>query len=415
MLENYLKITWKVLRRNKFFTFVSLFGITFTIGISLVLTTFYDNMLGAGYPEVHRARTLYLSRVSMHNADYSSNSMNPVGLYFIETYIKQRETPEMISFASMGDRITTFVGNKKLQLSRKYTCENFWKTNAFEFLEGQPYTRQQIENREPVAVITASTREQYFGGKASVVGERIAMDNSTYRVIGVVRDVPGNFVYAYGDCYVPYTLDPTSLTSRRLTGNYLVALIARTSADFPKIKEEFADMVSRIELPAEGEYTQMIARPLTPLETISISLATNWEEPPVKTLASLLLGTLFLFMLLPALNLVNLNASRIMERASEIGVRKAFGASTATLAMQFVIENILLTLMGGVLGFFFAVGMLAWIQSLELIPHIDLHLNYKVFFIAVFLCVFFGVLSGVLPALRMSKIHIVHALKGHTL
>lgn len=415
MLENYLKITWKVLGRNKFFTFVSLFGITFTIGILLVVTTFYDNMLGTGYPEVHRDRTLYLSRVSMHNDDYSSNSLNPVGLYFIEKYIRQRETPEMISFASMGDRITTFVGDQKLQLVQKYTCENFWKTNEFDFLEGRPYTRQQVENSEHVIVITAATREQYFGDKPSVVGETIVIDNTSYRVIGVVKDVPGNFLYAYGDIYVPYTLDKVDMTSMRLTGHYVVVLLAKKQSDFPAIKEEFEDMVSRIEVPEERGYTQMIARPLTPLETISIALARNWEEPPVRTLASLLLGSLFLFMLLPALNLVNLNASRILERASEIGVRKAFGASSATLATQFIIENILLTLMGGVLGFFFAVGMLAWIESLELIPHIDLHLSYKVFFIAIFLCAFFGVLSGVLPAWRMSKIHIVHALKGHNL
>ena len=51
-------------------------------------------------------------------------------------------------------------------------------------------------------------------------------------------------------------------------------------------------------------------------------------------------------MLLPAVNLVNLNISRIMERASEIGVRKAFGASSRTLVGQFVVENLVLTLVG---------------------------------------------------------------------
>ena len=53
-------------------------------------------------------------------------------------------------------------------------------------------------------------------------------------------------------------------------------------------------------------------------------------------------------MLLPAINLVNLNVSRILERASEIGVRKAFGASSRTLVGQFVVENVVLTLVGGV-------------------------------------------------------------------
>ncbi len=56
-----------------------------------------------------------------------------------------------------------------------------------------------------------------------------------------------------------------------------------------------------------------------------------------------MVGAALLFMLLPTVNLVNLNVSRIMERASEIGVRKAFGASSRTLVGQFVVENLVLT------------------------------------------------------------------------
>jgi cell division protein FtsX len=59
---------------------------------------------------------------------------------------------------------------------------------------------------------------------------------------------------------------------------------------------------------------------------------------------------MLLFMLLPALNLVNLNTGRIMERSTEIGVRKAFGATSMQLAGQLVVENVLLCLAGGLIG-----------------------------------------------------------------
>ena len=58
-----------------------------------------------------------------------------------------------------------------------------------------------------------------------------------------------------------------------------------------------------------------------------------------------------LFITLPTMNLVSINLSRIMERASEIGVRKAFGASSRTLVGQFVMENVVLTVIGGAIGF----------------------------------------------------------------
>ncbi len=121
---------------------------------------------------------------------------------------------------------------------------------------------------------------------------------------------------------------------------------------------------------------------------------------------------MLLFMMLPTLNLININTSRIMERASEIGIRKAFGASTSTLTVQFIIENIILTFIGGAIGLIIAFVALNIIESSGIIPHAELNINYKVFLAAIALCLIFGFLSGVLPAFRMSRLQVVQAIKG---
>ena len=69
------------------------------------------------------------------------------------------------------------------------------------------------------------------------------------------------------------------------------------------------------------------------------------------------------FILLPTINLMNINISRIIERSSEIGIRKAFGASSWTLVGQFVVENVILTLIGGVISLILAVFVLHIINS----------------------------------------------------
>ncbi len=120
----------------------------------------------------------------------------------------------------------------------------------------------------------------------------------------------------------------------------------------------------------------------------------------------------FLFLLLPTVNLVNLNVSRIMERASEIGVRKSFGASSRTLVGQFVVENVTLTLVGGMIGFGLSGAVLYAISAAELIPYAQLRVNLRVFLCGVGLSVLFGLLSGVYPAWRMSRLHPVAALRG---
>ena len=120
----------------------------------------------------------------------------------------------------------------------------------------------------------------------------------------------------------------------------------------------------------------------------------------------------FVFMLLPTINLVNINITRIMERSSEIGVRKAFGASSGTLVIQFIVENLILTVLGGLLGLILAAVVIGIINNSGWIPNADLSLNPMVLTISLLMCLLFGLLSGVYPAWRMSRLQIVAALKS---
>lgn len=115
--------------------------------------------------------------------------------------------------------------------------------------------------------------------------------------------------------------------------------------------------------------------------------------------------------MLPTLNLINLNVSRIMERSSEIGVRKAFGATQSNILGQFIVENIVQTILGGLLGMGLAMIMIKMINDAGLLGDIILKVNYKFYVYSLIICLIFGLLSGLLPAYRMSKLHVVNALK----
>jgi putative ABC transport system permease protein len=101
-----------------------------------------------------------------------------------------------------------------------------------------------------------------------------------------------------------------------------------------------------------------------------------------------------------------------MERSAEIGVRKAFGATSLQLAGQLVVENVLLCLAGGIVGLACAQGVLWWLEAAQLIPYLEVHINLKVFGWGMLVAFVFGLLSGVIPAWKMSRLDPVHALKG---
>src|SRR5688500_13347408 len=136
------------------------------------------------------------------------------------------------------------------------------------------------------------------------------------------------------------------------------------------------------------------------------------EGRRINILRGIFILAALLFITLPTVNLVSINLSRIMERASEIGVRKAFGASSRTLIGQFVMENVVLTVIGGAAAFALATWILAVISSAQFIPYATFSVNLRIFGYGMLLAAFFGIVSGVYPAWRMSRMHPVNALRG---
>lgn len=192
-------------------------------------------------------------------------------------------------------------------------------------------------------------------------------------------------------------------------------VLASTSAAMKQIHDEFNSRLRGAELPDPRSFTTIVAPMETKLEGVArMAPFANRMSPQsqLPTLVGIALVAGLLFVLLPAVNLVNINLSRILERSSEIGVRKAFGASSRTLVFQFVVENIVLTLCGALVAFVLSTAMLGAINRSGIVEHAGLGLNLRVFAWGVVTAVLFGVMSGVYPAWRMSRLRPAEALRG---
>lgn len=410
MLKNYIKIAWKVLLRRKFFTFISLFGISFTLMVLMVATALYDHAFGPQMPEKDLDRILFVNMMQ-ERRDAGYMMSGPPSYEFLDRHVRTLTTPEMVSINSVFHTVNSYIDNRKLAIDIKYTDSEFWQILDFEFVEGGPFGEQEVRNAERAAVINETTREQYFGN-TTAVGKTLEADHVKYRVVGVVKDVPVLRLHSYADMWVPITLRSKDYSKTSLRGVYFATIKAHKPGDVSKIKDEYAIMLKDVERQQTEKGTKLISYPDTIVESFARTLLGNDNNTGVGKLYAILICAALLFMLLPAINLVNINISRIMERSSEIGVRKAFGATSSTIIGQFIIENIFLTLLGGLLGFVLSAGVLWLINDSGVIVYADLGLNLRVFASGLLLCLVFGLISGVYPAYKMSRLHAVAALKG---
>lgn len=407
MFRKYIKLSLKVLLRHKFFTFISLFGISFTLMILLVTVAFADHLLGPSYPEANQKRCLYVLDLEISGPDI--NRRGSISYYFLNRYVKSLKTPEAVSITSFFSKTVTYHEGKKYKIAMKYTDAEFWQIMDFNFVEGQAFTKEDVQNINQVAIINQATKEKYFGDE-NAVGKYIEADWKKYKVVGVVQNVPIIRILAYGDVWVPITNTKEDITSYSMEGGYQAILLAKSKKDFPAIKAEFQKHLAQVEFQDE-KYDTIKGGADTILESTSREMF-GFDDTKVHLLFIIMIGVMILFMILPALNLVNININRIMERYSEIGIRKSFGASTLTLVGQFVVENVILTFLGGLIGLILTTVVLIIINNTDIIPYAHFTLNFRIFIYAIFITLFFGLFSGVYPAWRMSRLKPVYALQG---
>jgi putative ABC transport system permease protein len=412
MLRHYFVLAVKVLLRRKFFTFISLFGISFTLLVLTVVAALFDHTFGPGQEEPRQDRTLYASQALMYGPHSTWGSHG--GFMLFDRYARDLPGIERLSLHEDARTVHTYLDGRKISSALKRTDDEYWRILEFSFLEGTPFGTADVAEARFVAVISARTRERIFGGRPAV-GQTLEADGQRFRVIGVVKNVSSMRTTPYADIWVPYTTAKTDAYKREIMGAWNALALARDKALMAGIHEEFNSRLRRVELPNPKEYQTLVA----PFETRFAAFARDMPladpkdpESQAWRFVGLLAGLGLLFVLIPTVNLVNINISRIMERASEIGVRKAFGAPARTLVGQFLVENILLTLIGGVIGLVVSAFVLRAFSDSGMFPSAHFTINPRVFAYGMAFAVGFGLISGVYPAWRMSRLNPVQALKG---
>lgn len=422
MLRLYFQQALFHLRENPIITWVSILGTALSICMIMVLVITFQVRLVDCEPEVNRSRSLYVSAMSVrHKGDYKNSSNARMSVRTGKECFKALTTAEAVTLISLPEkvRVSLSVGNKTTA-DMIQTDENFWHIFKFRFLYGKAFSKADSDAGLPRAVISATVARQLFG-TTEVAGKTIQLNQVDYIVTGVVADVSVLATSAYAQVWVPYNSTDISKLSwwDNTMGQMRAVIMAYSKRDFPVIRKEVELLQNKYN---EGMRDSEVFYRGQPDERFT-NLYRKWSNTP-DTEAIILRYILVIAILLivPAINLSSMTLSRMRRRMTEIGVRKAFGATGGELMRQVFFENLLLTLFAGILGlalsyaatfllngFLFNNSSNAYLSGeTTLTP--GMLLSPWAFVAALGFCSLMNLLSAGIPAWRASRMNITDAI-----
>lgn len=427
MIKHYFIQAIAELRQHPLISLVTIVGTA--LSIFLIMLSVMMEQIGVVpfAPESNRDRFLHVRHLTVENQEYNSTSNGPMSWQTAKELYKSLSTPEAVTAFTI---ITTsqpvaLPGSPSTAFDVRETDAEFFHVFDFSFIAGKSYDAAAVDANQPVAVLSEQIARSIFGS-TDVVGKEFLLSYRTYRVAGVVRDVSTLATSAYGQIWIPLTTNTLTVQTWNdgLSGMLSVVILAREAKEIPMIREEANRRLEAFNKQLEAADSPLriksMERPYT--QVVQANTSQPYRTPDMTTVYASRALTIFLLLLIPAINLSSMTQSRLRWRVTEIGIRRAFGCTRSNVILQVVSENLIVSLLAGVVGlvmsllfaFFFADTLFtAWGMSMELpAVNADILLQPSVFLYALLFCFVLNLMSSGYPAWRASRANIVNAING---
>ncbi len=410
MLNNYLKVAYRNLKKNKGFSFINIAGLA--IGITCCLYILLYVQFQMSFDNYHKnIDRLYLvgfvSKSESGSTVYRSN-MTRIG----PAIRKDFPGAECVGRLTSWERKAT-IKRGDLLFNEKWV--NYAEPEIFDlfsipFLKGESSTAL---SRPGTVVISANISEKYFGS-GDPVGETIVIDTSEYEITGVMENAPGNTHLNYNILMSWKSVESESWNQgwgAIVASTYLRLAPGINAAEFERKISRIAHNYIGDKLEKRGvEYNNY----LYPVKNMHLSKPAN-QSGMTKSLQYIyifIIAGVFI-LIIACMNFMNLSTARFMIRSREVGMRKVVGAGRIQLIRQFMGESILITLIASVIALIMAGSFMKLFNDLAgsglIFTDILRPGTLQGFTLLVILT---GISAGSYPAFFLSSFKITEILKG---
>lgn len=263
----------------------------------------------------------------------------------------------------------------------------------YELAEGRFLTETDVDGRRNVAVIGSDVREELFGG-GSALGERLKIGGQTFTVVGSLAS-KGSSMMGSSDEMV---LIPVT-TAQRLAGETGIRTLYIQAESAESVEVAKLYLENYLERKYKGEDTYRVFDQSEVLETVG---------DVTGTLTAMLGGIAGISLLVGGIGIMNIMLVSVTERTREIGIRKAIGAKYGDILVQFIIESIVLSGMGGIIGVILGLGGAFAITKATGIATVS---STGIILLATLFSLAVGVVFGIYPADKAAKLNPIDALR----
>ena len=314
--------------------------------------------------------------------------------------IKKISLVDKIS-AMISSRLQVIAGSKNTNVSIYGVASEYKDIKSLTMEIGIFITDAQNRNFSKVVVLGPTTRDNLFGKNSNPVGQRVKIKSNTYAVVGVLKAKGGSGMSNSDDVvYMPVQTAMQYISG----GDYVnsIAVTTKKSEDLTPLQNKITDLlIDRHNIKNKdkdlADFTVMNQADLASTMSSTTSIFT------------ILLGSVAgISLLVGGIGIMNMMLTTVRERTKEIGLRKSIGADEKDISRQFLIESIVITCLGGIVGIILGIGVSLLIKLTGLfstsISLSSIALSFSV-------SVFIGIVFGYYPAKKASKLNPIEALR----
>ncbi|GGH04641.1 ABC transporter permease [Mucilaginibacter phyllosphaerae] len=429
MIKNYFKIGWRNMMKNKFFSFINIFGLSVGLACCILIAlylnyeTSYDSQ-HKNAPNIYQVVTAFIQSGSKRMA--LPNTPAPMAAALKREYPEIVETARLLSLFTEDKTIVQYnpaQGERRSFLEQRgFLADNsFFKIFTYQFTEGSPVNA--LANPRTV-VISQQLANKLFGSQPAL-NKVIHVNSNTngeqdYTVTGVFEagktpsHIDANFFLSVngGNMEGFIKRQQNDFASNNLFFTYLLLKPGTDAAKLQAKLPAFINKYASKDLKNIGFRKEQSLLALRDIHLTS-EVDSNVTPPASKTYLYVLFSIAVFTLIIACINFMNLSTARSSKRSSEVGVRKVLGAEKSTLIKQFLGESILMTL----IAFVFAIAL-----TLILLPLFNqvsgraITLSFSrdlvMFFEFLLMALITGILAGSYPAFYLSSFNPVKVLKG---